>query len=201
MILALILAGAISGVDSSATLRLIGRFTAAQACPVGPTEALTSAHVPDVRPFDPQVPLYPYRYSTADLAQSGIVRPRFVHAAADLGHVSPAGAPFERYYEVAAAAPKPGGKVTFWGYDFRSSGKAFAERRYEAKILRIVAGTIALSKEPDAGTSGSCVFDADGKVIAVISWSLAEAGVAVGVWFPWLSEVDSVGMTSPEVRP
>lgn len=198
MILApLLLATAISGKDPSATLRLIGRFTAAQACPIGPNEALTSAHVIDLRPFDKDVPLYPYRYSTADLAQVGIVRPRFVHGASDLGHIVPQGLPFERFYEIAQAAPKTGDRVSFHGYDFRSSGKAWAERNYEAKVRRIVAGNIVLDKEPDRGTSGSCVFDADGRVLAVICWGVAYVGVAVGVWSPWLEENDPVMVSVP----
>lgn len=187
MLLLALLAAPIEPQDA-ATLRLVGRFGDAQACPVAADTALTSAHVLDPRPFDKDVPLYPYRYSTADEAESGLLKPAGISVASDLGIVAPM-RPFARHYTVAPGPPAPGDRVTFYGYDFRSGSKAFASRRYDARVRRIVAGNLVLDKAPDFGTSGSCVFNEAGEVLAVISWApMKNVGVAVGVWPPWMED-------------
>lgn len=175
-------------VDTSRILRLMGRYSAAHACPMTDM-VLTCAHVADVRPFDPGVKPLPYRYQDGR-GHEGILAPVFTEACSDLarmevhsGEIVP--------YERASEPPKPGDRVTLLGYDWSSRNKVFAEKRVDAKVLRVVAGTVVMDQAGEDGSSGSCVLDQYNRVVAIncagIGIGLDEAGIAVGVYGHWAS--------------
>lgn len=167
-------------------LRLMGRHAQAHACPVTPDLALTSAHVLDLRPFDPSSGLYPYIWSDGE-GRTGVAVPRQVARYMDLGGLRPEGKGWEITYPVASRAPQPGDRVWLVGYDFRSRRDAYAPRVLSTTVLRVVAGHLVLSDAGWPGSSGSCVLNALGEAVAVNAGATElgdgrRVGMAVGVW-------------------
>jgi Trypsin-like peptidase domain len=175
-------------------LAVVGRHAAGHACPVEPRLALTSAHVVDLRPFDPSIPLYPYVWSDGSGASGFLVPDGRVEAARDLARVFPLpGETFPHPLPVASEAPKPGDRVWLLGYDWSSRKNAMAPKTVEARVTRIVAGHLFFMPSGQEGSSGSCVVNELGQVVAINSGSFEtedheEIGRAVGVW-GWLSKV------------
>jgi hypothetical protein len=172
--------------DMTGILRLQGRFASAHACPIGPELALTSAHVGDMRPFDKDVALLPFRWSDGD-GHGGVLDPVAVSMAEDLAAYKPREGQFARYYAVASAPPEPGTRLWLLGFDWRNGRDAFAPRVLEATVVRVVAGTVVLNKTAWRGASGSCVLNAEGEVVGIVrSLHEMENGqavtAAVGVW-------------------
>lgn len=175
--------------DMTGILRLVGRFGAAHACPVGEL-ILTNGHVTDLRPFDRDVSLMPYRYSDG-AGHSGILAPVSTERCADLGLMAVRPGFTVKPYPVASEAPKVGERVWYQGFDFASRGKAYAERVVAAKVLRIVAGHLILDEVGDFGSSGSCVLNVRGQVVGINAFghkvrSGEEVEGVVGIWGEWL---------------
>lgn len=176
--------------DTSGILRLMGRFGAAHACPLAADLILTNGHVVDPRPFDPDVPTLPYRYSDG-AGNAGVVAPVSTERCADLAVMAVRPGGTVKPYPRASVAPEPGDHVWFIGYDWSSKNKAFAEKVIDAKVLRVVAGHLILDEAGDPGSSGSCVLNAKGEVVAINSFG-KQVGVGeevegvVGVWGDWL---------------
>lgn len=174
--------------DVSGILHLVGRFSSAHACPVAAGLAFTSAHVVDPRPFEADVALVPFRYST-DAGGEGILTPESSRGGEDLATASLT-PPVTRFYPIADRPPGFAENVWFIGYDFRGQRDAFATRVFRTRVLRVVAGLVVLKDEPPEGSSGSCVLNAKGEVVAIIDFGLGLAdgraiGGAVGVWGRW----------------
>ena len=178
--LALLLAATVQAPDLSGVLALFGQSTMAQACPIGPDKALTNAHV--VGDYE--------RFMWSALGQQGplgapstTVKDRF----RDLAVVAPYKSTFPRAYLIASAAPEPGSKVWFAGFDFRRKRDAFAQRIFEATIIRVFNGHVVFAPAGVPGTSGSCVLNERGEVVA-INMGAKETGdsnvvgMGVGVW-------------------
>jgi S1-C subfamily serine protease len=175
--------------DTSGILRLGGRFTFAHACPIEDL-VLTSGHVVDARPFEPEVPLLPYRYSDG-AGNAGVVAPLSTERCSDLAVMAVRPGQVVRPYLRASEAPQIGERVWYIGYDWSGKGKAFAEKVIDAKVIRIVAGHLILDEAGEVGSSGSCVLNQAGEVVAINSFG-RQVGVGeevegvVGVWGPWL---------------
>jgi hypothetical protein len=171
--------------DTDAILRLVGRFGSAHACPISETLALTSAHVADLRPFDPGHPMYPLVWSDG-FGHDGNLMPVISFRHRDLALME-SDVPFARWYEIAAEAPAPGERLVALGFDWRKVRRLYAPRVFTAELLRIVARTLIFVEGTERGASGSCVLNARGEVVGINAW-LHEAddggrgGVAVGVW-------------------
>lgn len=176
--------------DTSGVLAVIGRFSIASACPIGPNRILTAAHVADFRPFDASVPLYPYPYST-EAGDSGVMVPVGVKTIQDLSEYIP-GEPLTRYYAVADKAPAKGDTVWWQQYNFDSKDKAFSRVIKKSEILRFISGHIILREEIANGASGGCVFNGAGEVVGIVSFgkvlgkSAGEIGGVVAVYGDWL---------------
>jgi len=171
-----------------ASLRLIGRFSAAHACVLGPRLALTNAHVLDPRPFEADVPLTPYAWSDGE-GNSGFLVPVSTERARDLGTVQPLRESdvFPHYLPVASKAPKPGDRVYLLGFDWSNRKSAMGDDVIVAKVIRVVALHVIFSPSGQPGSSGSCVVNEAGEVVAINEGGYEtddkeEAGLAVGVW-------------------
>ena len=166
--------------DLSGVLALMGQGSMAQACPIAPDKAITSAHV--VGDYE--------RYMWSALGQQGLlgapsttIKDRF----RDLAMVAPYRGTFPRSYVLASAAPQPDTRLWFIGYDFRRRRDAFAPRIFEVRVLRVMNGHVVYAPAGVPGTSGSCVLNA---AAHVDSYDLGgretedrgSVGIAVGVW-------------------
>lgn len=153
--------------DLTGIMRVTGRFTLASACPVGPRRVVTSAHVIDPLPFDPNAKLSPVKFQHGN--RIGILMPINVERHRDIGEMElMEGEPdLDMWYEIADTYPQAGDTIWLSGWDWRSKRDAFANRTFTAKVLRVVAGVIIFDPAGEPGTSGSCVLNSDGKVVGI----------------------------------
>lgn len=170
------------------SLRLVGRFSTAHACPIEPRVALTNGHVVDMRPFDASVKPFPYAWSDGTGA-SGFLVPMELENARDLARVQPLreGDVFPHPLRVAAQAPAAGDRVYLLGYDWRNRKSAMADDVIEARVTRVVALHVIFTPSGQPGSSGSCVVNEAGDVVAINAGGYETdakeaAGLAVGVW-------------------
>jgi hypothetical protein len=170
------------------SLRLIGRFAAGHACAIEPRVALTNGHVIDMRPFDNDVRPFPFAWSDGTGA-SGFLVPSELERARDLARVQPLreGDVFPHPLRVAAEAPKPGDRIWFLGYSWKNRKSAMDDDVIEARVTRVVALHVIFTPSGQPGSSGSCVVNDAGEVVAINEGAYEtggreEAGVAVGVW-------------------
>jgi hypothetical protein len=178
--------------DLSGVLRVVGLRGIAHACPVAPDKALTNVHVVgeyyDSRPFI-------WSTDTADGLLGNVPvglfwatnRTTEGDAFRDLARVAPFRSTFPRWYPIATAAPIPGETVWFVGYDWRRKNDAFARRVFKSKVLRAVSGHLIYAPAGTPGSSGSCVLNAAGQVVAINAAGMGtddkgEVGIGVGVW-------------------
>ena len=178
MILALTLFLTVPNLDG--VLSLIGLRSLAHACPIGPSKALTNAHV--IGDYD--------RYVWESLGHVGLLgAPRTTEKDLfrDLGYVAPWRGAFPTWYRVSKDAPKPGDRLWFLGWDFRKRKDAFAPRVFQSEVLRVRNGHVIMTPAGVPGTSGSCVLNQHGEVVAINSAGMeledkSQVGIAVGVW-------------------
>jgi len=166
--------------DTDNILRLVGDTYSAHACPISATEALTNKHV-----AAPSYSWSSYHWSAGGV--SGLLKTVLLDDSRDLAKMEAVGQPFPAWYVVAAHAPKPGDKVVLLGYSWKSKKSALADDRIEAKVTRIVANHLLFFPSGLGGSSGSCVLNEAGEVVAINEGSFATddhemAGLAVGVW-------------------
>jgi hypothetical protein len=182
MILALLLSVLVP--DTSAILRLSsGKSTIGHACPLGPLDAMTNRHIVDGETG--------FQWSDAEGVHRGYAKPIGEGTYADLGWLrADEDTPFPRWFELSKVMPKVGDAVFLIGYSFDNRKKAFAERVFETRILRLVAGLIILEQPGVPGSSGSCLLAADGTVIGINAGAKGlgdegkqgAVGIAVGLW-------------------
>lgn len=150
--------------DVSRIVRLSGRFALGSGCPVGLRTILTAAHVIDARPFDKDVPL-----AITYFAQGALLGTAFPTHAWGTRDVALLSTEVDiEFYPVAVSAPAAGEVLFLTGYDWRDVKRAFAERIWEVKALRSVAGNLLIyDPAGEPGTSGSCVLNSAGEVVAI----------------------------------
>jgi S1-C subfamily serine protease len=174
----LLLALAVPNLDGE--VRLHGRDSLAHACPLAKDRAITNAHVANSA----------HVWSVGEV--SGVVdsadRPSHFR---DLAWVSPKLGQFPVTFQVSQSGPKVGDTLYFVGYDWTSQDKALAPRVFKVKVIRSVAGHIAYKPAGSPGSSGSCVLNEKGEVVAVNKGAIeledkARIGVGVAIWGSWL---------------
>lgn len=171
------------------SLRLIGRFNAGHACAIGPRLALTNGHIVDIRPFDVGVAPFPFVWSDGTGASGFLVPLRGgLERARDLASVEPFGeGTFPHYLPLASEAPKPGDRVFFLGYDWTNRKRALGDEVIEAKVTRVVALHLVFVPSGQPGSSGSCIVNEAGEVVAINEGGYPAddgetVGIAIGVW-------------------
>lgn len=173
------------------SLRLIGRFSGAHACPTEPRVALTNAHVVDLQPFDAEVPTFGYAWSDGN-GGYGFVSPirGRLEAMRDLAAVEPYadGDTFRGgTFVIAPVAPKVGDRVYLLGYDWRKPKTTMSDDVIEAKVTNVVAAHVLFFPSGKPGSSGSCIVNEAGQVVAINEGSYEadskeNVGIGVGVW-------------------
>lgn len=169
---------------TAAIVSVIGRFGMAQACPVAADLAITNAHVVDPFPTQGNMPLVGLRWN------GGIVRPLGASSTEDLALLTPTSDLFPSWYPLATEAPAIGEELWWVGYDWRGRSRVLTRRTFRGEVVAVVAGTISLNIETPGGSSGSCVLNARGEVVAIIAWgkdmdNSERAAFAVSVWGRW----------------
>lgn len=177
--------------DLSGVIAMVGLMTLAHGCPIAPDEALTNVHVAGID-FDKDAK--PYMWEARGVI--GLLGGRDLtkrNKFRDLAHVRPYKSEFPMFYPIASKAPEVGEKVWFLGYDWRKRRDAFSPRTFSAEVIRVRAGHLVFYRPGVAGSSGSCVVNAQGEAVAVnqgghpIDDGLSEGvGFAVGIWPPLL---------------
>jgi hypothetical protein len=169
------------------SLRLVGRFSSAHACPISPRVALTNAHVIDVRPFDESVKPFPFAWSDGTGA-SGFLVPLELERARDLARVQPLRESdvFPSPLSVASVPPKAGDRVWLLGFSWKNRKSALEDDVIEARVARVVASHVIFTPAGRPGSSVSCVVNEWGEVVAINEGGYetddGAAGLAVGVW-------------------
>lgn len=168
--------------DLSGVLRLIGNGPAGQmftahACPLGTGIAFTNTHVSVAGALQWDAAGVTGVLDTVTLSD----RYR------DLTAVRPLASAFPRAYPVARSAPAVGEKVWFLGYDYRKAKDAYKPRAFEVRVVNVVAGTVFYHPTGPRGSSGSCVLNAAGEVVAINRGggdldNGDAVGIGVGVW-------------------
>lgn len=174
--------------DLSPMVEFVGRWGVSHGCPTGPWEILTAAHVPDERPFDESVALYPQRMQ-ANGDSEDLAVPVTVDRAADIALMRPANHRLTHWFARAEQAPKPGERIWTLGYH-RDRAGMFQPRPVSATVVRVIAGHIVLTFGAKPGSSGACWVNRAGEAVGVGVWDLPidlgePAGLAVGLWEPW----------------
>lgn len=175
--------------DLTGIVSLVGRYVrGAHACPVSETLALSNAHVADIAPFYLEPRYQDYRWSD-EAGNEGYLTPVWVARSADLA-LFKSDKPFRRFYPIAKERPAPGEFAWFLGFNFDNRKSAYEERTFKRRVLRTKAGNLMLDEAGTPGSSGSCILNAAGEVMAINAWgldlkSLEEIGIGPGVWGAW----------------
>lgn len=185
--------------DLSGMLKLTGGDSIAHACPIAMDRALTNQHV--MSTGSQMV----WGVGNGEEAH-GIVESTETDRYRDLSYIKPISvARFPRWYPIAKSAPKIGDRIYFIGYDWADRKKAFGPEQFDSKVTQVLNGNIAFEDGGKGGSSGSCVLNEAGEVVAINKGGKDTennngiAGFAVGVWGDWLSlEPDPI--PEPEVR-
>lgn len=171
-------------------MSLIGRYGYGHACPL-PRGILTAAHVAygvsrDGRP----TPLF-YAYQQG--ARHGFLSPLFALQSRDLAILKLDLGDEPEANEPALVFPRPGDEVSWFEYDFQRNAYALRATRRKAKVVRTMSGHMVFAPAPVQGASGSCIFDAEDRVVGIVAWGMAtmdgeKVGVGpviVGDWDPF----------------
>jgi len=160
------------------------------ACPVSASVAITAGHVAqDESPFRPPR-LVMMRGGSA--VWGGYLNADFASDYEDAGFlkVDEDSAPFPSWYEFAMKAPEIGERLWWVGYDWRKRKDAGVLRLFTGRVVSLRGGMVFMDTETTPGSSGSCVLNSEGKIVAVTVWSIAlddqaRAAVFVGMYPPW----------------
>lgn len=172
--------------DLSGMLKLTNGSNLAHACPIAMDKALTNRHV--ARDGSQWV------WGTGDgEANHGLAEvDGSPDTFRDLASIKPiTDARFPKWYPLATTAPKTGERVWFLGYDWSNAKDGFGPDVVEAKVVRLLNGHLIFKSAGRPGSSGSCILNESGEVVAINQGGKdmddkAEDGVGVGVWGNWL---------------
>lgn len=168
--------------DLTGVLRIVGNgpngqmFTA-HACPLGSGIALTNTHVTSAGAL---------QWDAAG-ASGPLDIVTLSDRYRDLAAVRPLYGSFPRTYQVAKDPPEVGERLWFVGYDYRKPKDAYKPRVFVVEVVNVFAGIVLYSPTGLRGSSGSCVLNARGEVVAINrgGGDLDDGnviGMGIGVW-------------------
>lgn len=152
-------------------------------CPVSATEALTAEHVVTT-PIDGG-----FRTSLAiwgdGLGNTGTVTWKWSDIRRDISMVETVKgtSPFNGYFHVAKSEPQPGDAVYIVGFNYKNRIEDYLVK---AKVLGSQAGVLIYDSTPGPGSSGSCVLNSHGEVVAINSAMINDRGLGLLVTGDWL---------------
>lgn len=168
-------------------ISVVGQSTMGHACPVMDGLAITAGHVAISQRLFGDPAQNAYRGESTDW--KGYLTAKFASDYEDAGFLA-SESPFPYQFKFAMRPALVGERLWWVGFDWRKKGQAGARRVFSGKVVSTPAGAIFFDVPTDPGSSGSCVLDADGKIVGVIAWAMGlqdqnSAAVAVGLWAPW----------------
>lgn len=172
--------------DLSGMLKLSSAGNRGHACPISMSQALTNAHIAS------SAGQWVWGVGDGELEHGLTTTDWNDGPMRDLASMSPATPRrFPRWYPIAERAPKVGDRIYFLGYDWRDKKRGFGERAFEGKVTRIQNGELIYDKQGVGGSSGSCVLNEAGEVVAINKSGKDmdngdETGQGIGVWGDWL---------------
>jgi hypothetical protein len=168
-------------VDVRKVIRLWGHSVIGHGCPVSSSEALTAAHVAGVSVesfFGREHHGEPLVWSDG-FGGGGVATEVSYSRARDVARVKAVTGKFAYWFEVSARPPAVGETVYLAGYDYDG---AFRQKLVEARVLDVFGSHVTYDKSGLGGSSGSCVFLADGTVVGVnVAQVKADQLIGIGV--------------------
>lgn len=167
-------------------IALIGKYSAAHACPVD-GRIVTASHVAYVERIEGgrmvATPLN-YLYTAGD-GEFGVAVPGPVNQVVDLALLT-LDPPYAGEYHKRGQTPQIGDEVNWVEFDFRTARQAYMPRQRTARVVNARIGHIMIEPSPVPGASGSCLFNTAGEVVGIISGGIntangQEVGLAVGL--------------------
>ena len=140
-----------------------GKKSFGHACPISKTEALTAEHVSTITRFNGTQVIFPLIWSDTE-GGHGTVMEFMSDSRRDLSYVRVDEGEFARFFTVAKSEPMVGSHVLIVGFDFK---KGIIPRLVWARVLNITAGVLTYDDTPGPGSSGSCVLNEQGEVVAI----------------------------------
>jgi hypothetical protein len=143
-------------------IRLTNHRYRAHACPVAPHAALTSRHVAFGDDDKPET----YVWSD-EVGGIGVVKGLDYSAWADLAIMTTTTA-FARTFEIADTEPKLGDSLYLVNFDYSETRRpAMSHQIVSMTYEGRVGAQMNYKPRGTPGSSGSCVFNAEGKVVAI----------------------------------
>jgi hypothetical protein len=156
------------------------RAGVAHICPFAPNLAYTSRHVV-VGHQGRTLYFIPLTWQQGD--KGGSLFPLYTDARRDLA-IGCTDEGFSRWFERAELPPEPGDKLFLPAHKWLESGAP--RERVEATVAEVVGGMIRLKARPMSASSGACLMNEDGLLVAIHDWSLVGGTVyAAAVWGEW----------------
>lgn len=174
-----------------------GTVTGAQICPISPTVALTARHVA-IRG------IFTWGYPSSRLG--GTVVMSWLDKRRDVGALIIAQGPaFDRWFKLATQTPSVGDKVFIQGFD---TDDDFRTVWIAVQVVYIYAGQLAYDGTSGPGSSGSCVLNRAGEVVAINTASYMKGSKAhgsgnllTGPWSPFATGAEMWKTKNPKDLP
>lgn len=172
--------------DLSGMLLLTNGAANAHGCPVAMDLAFTNRHVAEAGSQ--------WTWGVGDgEAAHGLVNVTTTQAFRDFATVVPVTAQrFPKWYPITDRAPKVGEKLWLVQYNWDNPKKAFEAEVSDIEVMRIFNGQVIFHPAGKSGSSGGCVLNERGEIVAINSAGhpledKSEVGIGVGLWGDWLS--------------
>jgi S1-C subfamily serine protease len=172
--------------------------TLGHACPINSTDALTADHVALKEMFlnGSEAKFAPFVVWGDELGNTGTAQWQWSDKRRDLSLIRTVvnTPPFTAYLRRAADLPAIGSKVYVVGYDFKTVAPGtggLGDYTMEATVTGIRAGVLVYGSTPGGGSSGGCVLNARGEIVAVNVAMIAGEGLGLLVVGPWAEVPDA----------
>lgn len=123
-----------------------------------------------------------YAWSAGTLA--GTFNPYWASPYRDLGMFMPASGDMPAM-GLRSKVPLQAGDTVRW-IEYSGDVKDwFAPVERSATVQRTIAGHVTFDREPEAGASGTCLYNDQARVVGIVTWGVARTGIAVLLTGEW----------------